>query len=160
MLPELTREEVHRVYQIALNHVRASRLTDAELIFTPAQIALACLSMASPHLAVSWAHLKLADNADAILTAVQPIKDMIIAHGSPPDVEAVRDVDRRLKLCKNPEKVVGSRAYMKKQQEAEQKADEKRRRKAAEVRRAMEEGDPFGSELAGDGGMDDDDDDD
>ncbi|KZT74737.1 cyclin-like protein [Daedalea quercina L-15889] len=160
VLPELTREEVHRVYQIALNHVRASRLTDAELIFTPAQIALACLSLASPHLAVSWTRLKLAEDADMLLSAIQPIKDMVVAHGSSPDVEAVRDVDRRLKLCKNPEKVMGSRAYMKKQQEAERRADEKRKRKAAEVRRAMEEGDPFGSELARDGAMDDDDDDD
>ncbi|KAH9937569.1 cyclin-like protein [Fomitopsis serialis] len=159
-IPETTREEVHRAYQIALNHVRASRLTDAELLFTPAQIALACLSTASPHLAVSWARLKLADQADALLSGIEPIKAMVGAHGALPNLEAVRDVDRRLKLCKNPEKVVGSRAYLKKQGEAEQKADEKRRRKAAAVRKAMEEGDPFGSELAGDGGMEDDDDDD
>lgn len=72
----------------------------------------------------------------------------------------MREVDRRLKLCKNPEKVVGSKAYAKKQDEAERKAEEKRRRKAAETRKAMEDGDPFGSELTGDAGVDDDDDDD
>ena len=118
------------------------------------------MSLAAPELANSWARLKFPESADTLLSTSERIKEMIAAQGTPPDVEAVRNVDRRLKLCKNPEKVVGSRAYMKKQEEAERRAEEKRRRKAANVRKAMEEGDPFGSELAGGGGMEDDDDDD
>lgn len=96
-----------------------------------------------------------------ILSVIEPIKTMILEEGITPNVEAVREVDRRLKLCKNPEKVPGTTAYKKKQEEAERKAEEKRKRKAEEVRRAMEEGDPFGSELAARAAeLDDDDDDD
>lgn len=159
-MPWVNKDEARRAYQLALIHVHASRLTDAEFIFTPSQIALACMSLAAPELAASWARLRFSQTANTLLSNIEPIKDMVIAQGSPPDVEAARNVDRRLRLCKNPEKEVGSRAYLKKQEEAERKADEKRRRKAAKVRKAMEEGDPFGSELAGNGGMEDDDDDD
>lgn len=64
-------------------------------------------------------------------------------------MESVRTVDRRLKLCKNPEKEPGSKAYLAKKAEEERKAEEKRNKKADEVRRAMEDGDPFGDELNG-----------
>ena len=97
------------------------------------------------------------------MDVLEPIKALILRDGSPPDVEAVREVDRRLRLCKNPEKIPGTNAYNKKQQELERKADEKRRRKAEAARIAMEEGDPFGSVLAKKAvaaDMDDDDDDD
>ncbi|KAF9821930.1 hypothetical protein IEO21_00360 [Rhodonia placenta] len=98
-------------------------------------------------LAATWLRSKYPDTPEPpALTVVETISTLIVANGSPPDVEAVREVDRRLKLCKNPEKVVGSKAYAKKQDEAERKAEEKRRRKAAETRKAMEDGDPFGSE--------------
>ncbi|CCM00917.1 uncharacterized protein FIBRA_02963 [Fibroporia radiculosa] len=158
-LPDAPMDELRAAYDIALKHVRAARLTDAELVYTPSQIALACLSLAAPTLASSWARWKFPNQPEPpVLAVLESIKTMIATHGVPPDVEAVREVDRRLKLCKNPEKVVGSSAYQKKQEEAERKADEKRRRKAAEVRKAMEDGDPFGSELVG--GLDDDDDDD
>lgn len=75
------------------------------------------------------------------------IKLLITQSGQPPDVDSVRTVDRRLKLCKNPEKVVGSSAYLAKKKEEERKAEEKRNRKAEEVRRAIEDGNPFGDEL-------------
>lgn len=137
-------------------------MTDAELIYTPAQIALACFALASPAVATSWVRSKHPNVMDPpILSVIEPIKTMILEEGITPNVEAVREVDRRLKLCKNPEKVPGTTAYKKKQEEAERKAEEKRKRKAEEVRRAMEEGDPFGSELAARAAeLDDDDDDD
>lgn len=58
----------------------------------------------------------------------------------------IREVDRRLKLCKNPEKVVGSSAYLAKKAEGERLAAEKRTKKADEVRNNIG-GDPFGSEF-------------
>jgi cyclin H len=94
---------------------------------------------------------------------VNAIKLLITQSGQPPDVDSVRTVDRRLKLCKNPEKVVGSSAYLAKKKEEERKAEEKRNRKAEEVRKAIEDGDPFGDvlrEKAETGLVDDDDDDD
>ena len=36
----------------------------------------------------------------------------------------MREVDRRLRLCKNPEKVPGTRAYLARQAEVERKAQE------------------------------------
>lgn len=167
-LPDISVDEVRKAYDTGLAHVRAARLTDAELIYTPSQIALACLDLAAPSLAHTWVHTKQTSaptssspsEEDAILSVLEPIKQMIITQGRSPDVEAVREVDRRLKLCKNPEKVVGSNAYNKKLEEKQRKADEKRKRKADGIRRAMAAGDPFGSELVEKEDLDDDDDDD
>jgi cyclin H len=143
-------EQSQDVYDIALNHVRASRLTDAELIYTPSQIALACLSLASPDLATEWAKAKLPVDSPAytiLQSIVEAIKSLVILSSLPPDVESVRAVDRRLKLCKNPEKVVGSNVYLAKKAEEEKKAMEKMMRKAEKAKKAMEEGDPFGDVL-------------
>ena len=85
---------------------------------------------------------------------------MILTQGSAPEVEAVREVDRRLKLCKNPEKIVGSNAYNKKREEEERKATEKRNRKGEQIRKAMADGDPFGNALGDQDVVDDDDDED
>ncbi|KAI0778062.1 cyclin-like protein [Trametes elegans] len=148
-LPDTPIEELSKAYETAVGHVRAARLTDAEFIYTPSQIALACFSLASPALASAWAHAKFPASArPLVLDVLEPIKALILRDGSPPDVEAVREVDRRLRLCKNPEKIPGSNAYNKKQQEKERKASEKRKRKAEAARIAMEESDPFGSEMA------------
>lgn len=164
-LPDASIEELSRAYEAAVGHVRSARLSDAEFIYTPSQIALACFSIASPTLASAWAHAKFPSTPHPpVLDILDSIKALILREGSPPDVEAVREVDRRLRLCKNPEKIPGSNAYVKKQQEKERRADEKRLRKAEAARIAMEEGDPFGSELAKKAAaaaeLDDDDDDD
>ncbi|KAI0724426.1 cyclin-like protein [Cerioporus squamosus] len=162
-LPDVSIEELSKVYEMAHDHVRAARLTDAEFIYTPSQIALACFSLASPALASAWARAKFPSSPHTpALDVLEPIKEIIYRDGSPPDVEAVREVDRRLRLCKNPEKIPGTNAYIKKQQEKDRKAEEKRLRKAEAARIAMEEGDPFGSELAKKAveDLDDDDDDD
>lgn len=74
---------------------------------------------------------------------------MILRDGDVPSVEVVREIDRRLRLCKNPEKIVGSKAYLKKQAKEEQAATEKREKKAEVVRKAAE-ADPFGDPLAED----------
>lgn len=141
------------VYDKALGHVRASRLTDAELIYTPSQIALAAISLVVPELALQWSASKLTLvssssllSADTLPVVIDGIKSLITSAGHPPDLEAVREVDRRLKLCKNPEKVVGSSAYVAKQAEEAKKAEEKRNRKAVEVSQTIQE-DLFGNEL-------------
>jgi cyclin H len=125
-----------------------------ELIYPPSQIALACLSLAHPEIAASWARSK---NADTALEAVRTIKQMITRDGDIPSVEVVREIDLRLKICKNPEKVAGSKAYLAKKAKEEREAELKRMRKAETVRKAVEQGDPFGEELAGRGNLDDDD---
>lgn len=162
-MPDVSIDDLQNTYEAATTHIRAARLTDAEFIFTPSQIALACFSLASPTLASTWARAKFPSLPHPpVLDVLEPIKAIILRDGAPPDVEAVREVDRRLRLCKNPEKIVGSNAYNKKLQEKEKKAEEKRKRKAEAAHIAMEEGDPFGSELAKKAAaeLDDDDDDD
>ncbi|KAJ7900135.1 cyclin-like protein [Mycena olivaceomarginata] len=131
------------IYDAALRHVRASRLSDAELIYTPSQIALAALSMASAQLATEWAESKFPSGSPSLSTlqsTLGSITTLIEAAAHPVDVERVRGVDLRLKLCKNPEKVVGSKAYLAKKAEEDRKAEEKRNRKRET---------PFGDELAG-----------
>lgn len=160
-LSDIPMDDLRHAYDTALTHARASRLTDAELIYTPSQIALACMSIASPALAAAWLRFKSGQGGDEpILAILESIKSMILTEGSPPDVEAVREVDRRLKLCKNPEKIPGSNAYNKRLAEKQRKAEEKRMRKAEMIRKAMDAGDPFGSALTGEVDLDDDDDDD
>ncbi|KAF9044863.1 cyclin-like protein [Hymenopellis radicata] len=143
-------------YEVALNHVRESRLSDAELVYTPSQIALACMSNVFPEESNEWLKSKFPpEGLPAIQNTIQSIKDMMTTSGIPPDVESVREVDRRLRLCKNPEKVVGSKAYVARKEEQERKATEKRNRKAEGV---GPDEDPFGHELTK--GVDDDDDED
>lgn len=101
--------------------------------------------LAQPDLAKSWAQAK---DALPSLEAAESIKEMILRDGDVPSVEVVREIDRRLRLCKNPEKIVGSKAYLKKQAKEEQVAAEKREKKAEVVRKAAE-ADPFGDELVG-----------
>jgi len=149
---QLPHSELDQAYNQAMSHVRASRLTDAELIYSPAQIAAACLSLASPQIANTWMKAKGTDGSFI------PSLCAIIQEGSNlPGVEMIREVDRRLKLCKNPEKVVGSSAYLAKKAEEERLAAEKRTKKADEIRTASGD-DPFGSELGAP--LDDDDNDD
>lgn len=156
-------------YDTALLHIRSSRLTDAELVYTPSQIALASLLIVAPETTLRWFSSKVSQNPStsalslhALQATVEEIKAVIISTGVHPDINSVREVDRRLKLCKNPEKVVGSKAYLAKQAEEEKKAEEKRNRKADGVRKAMHEADPFGNTLSAEkpGLVDYDDDDD
>ena len=137
------------VYDSAMDHIRAARLTDAELIYTPSQVALAALSMAAPTLASQWMESKASKAADKLSvddlkTTVNQIQALIREFGHAPDVESVREVDRRLKLCKNPERVVGSKAYLAKKAEEEKRLAEKKSKKM------MDDDDLFGNELAGD----------
>jgi cyclin H len=144
------------LYDTALKHVRASRLTDAELIYPPSQIALAAFSLANPELASDWMTAKVTDDAslNSLKQVLDGVQSMIALQGQPPNVDDVREVDRRLRLCKNPEKVVGSKAYLAKKMDDERIAAEKRSKKAAESNQAMDDDDPFGTEIKSKGLVD------
>jgi len=62
------------------------------------------------------------------------------------DVEAVREVDRRLRTCKNPEKTAGSIVYENKKAAESKRASERKDEKLA-VARMLEDEDPFGGNL-------------
>jgi len=72
---------------------------------------------------------------------------MITSCGRAPNIESVREVDRRLKLCKNPEKVIGSKAYLARKREEDRKVEEKRNKKVGS-QKGIDESDPFGIELS------------
>jgi cyclin H len=130
-----------------LNHVRASRLTDAELIYTPSQIALAAFSIAWPEIASQWVTMKEPAELSSLSQVNEDIKLMITSWGRGPNIESVREVDRRLKLCKNPEKVIGSKAYLARKQEEDRKVEEKRNKKVGS-QKEKDGPDPFGIELS------------
>lgn len=129
-------------------------MTDVELIYPPSQVALACLSLAHPEIAAFWARSK---NADIALDAIESIKRTITQDGDIPSVDVVREIDRQLKICKNPEKVVGSKAYLAKKAREEKEAELKRMKKAESVRKVADQGNPFGEEMVGQANLDDDD---
>lgn len=105
-------DSIKDIYNAAIDHVRTSRLTDAEFIYAPSQIALASLYLASEELAEQWAHAK-GLNQDALQT-IKEAAVMIAKENEGPktDVDVVREIDRRLRLCKNPEKIPGTKAYV------------------------------------------------
>jgi len=125
---------------------------------------LAAFALANADLALQWIATKLSQPADVdgLKQVVNHIQFLISSQGQPPSVDAVREVDRRLRLCKNPEKVVGSKAYLAKKLDDERIAEEKRNKKLADSQQATtnEYGDPFGNELKPKGLVDYDDDDD
>jgi len=116
------------------------------------------MSLAAPDLTSKWLESKEnmpipearsdippRPSSTAISTSLEAITNMITSCAKVPHVEAVREVDKRLKLCKNPEKVVGTKAYLARKAEAEKKAEEKRNKKV-EGQKATDK-DPFGEEL-------------
>jgi len=149
---QLPPPELEQIYNQAMGHVRASRLTDAEFVYSPAQIAAACISLASPPVADTWMRSKGSDGS-----FINPLSAMLQEGSKLPGVDMIREVDRRLKLCKNPEKVVGSSAYLAKKAAEERLAAEKRTKKADEIRNTLSGEDPFGNDLGVT--LDDDDDD-
>jgi len=117
------------------------------LIYTPSQIALAAFSLTWPEIASQWAAAKEPAELNNLSKVIEDIKLMVTSCGHAPNIESVREVDRRLKLCKNPEKVIGSKAYLTRKREEDRKAEEKRNKKA-ELQKGMDDSDPFGNELS------------
>jgi cyclin H len=133
------------------------RLTDAEFLYTPSQIALAAFHMADPSLTERWLSSKLALASESKLIAnqamfkttldsllkdvIDPLVLLVEQAKKAVDVEAVREVDRRLKFCKNPEKNPESSLYKKREREKEEQESRKREKKIAEAK--AREVDPF-----------------
>ncbi|QRV76383.1 Cyclin, C-terminal domain [Ceratobasidium sp. AG-Ba] len=145
-LPELDQESAKRVHATALGHMRAARLTDAELIYTPSQIAIACIYIADAHMAETYLAAKGSAN---MLTLVQEVADLIEREGKGADVGLVKEIDRRLKLCKNPERVPGTKLYEARQAKADAAAEKKRSLKAASTQESMKsQEEMFGPSIA------------
>ncbi|KAG8756751.1 hypothetical protein FRC14_002678 [Serendipita sp. 396] len=126
-LPDVRPEAIKDIYNAAVDHVQSSRLTDAEFIYTPPQIALASLYLASESLGSQWARAKGMSATE--MDVIKEVAHLVSSEVFRVDQEQVREIDKRLRTCKNPEKVPGTAAYKKKQEAAEAHAASKRDKK-------------------------------
>ncbi|WVO16712.1 hypothetical protein L204_104393 [Cryptococcus depauperatus] len=157
-------EMILKALPIALNYLSTSYLTDAELIFTPSQISLACWRMADKMLVESFLEQRYTtafsntgipngmtddkssekdDGEDEgtlndsyqyplygltrsrLLEILDQIQEMISSTEGDIDLKKVKEIDKRLRQCANPEKIPGTALYIRRKQEKEtaEKAD-------------------------------------
>lgn len=95
-------------------YVAASRQTDLELLYAPSQIALASLALAAPAVVQAYLGAKHGglegqaerERLEGVLREVG--RAIVQSQGETVDMARVKDVDRRLRTCTNPEKIPGS----------------------------------------------------
>nr|ODN89598.1 cyclin H [Cryptococcus depauperatus CBS 7841] len=123
-------EMILKALPIALNHLSISYLTDAELIFTPSQISLACWRMADKMLVESFLEQRYQYplyglTRSRLLEILDQIQEMISSTEGDIDLKKVKEIDKRLRQCTNPEKIPGTALYIRRKQEKEtaEKAD-------------------------------------
>lgn len=115
-------ELIQRVLPSALESLRWSRYSDAEFIYTPSQVALACFRIANAELVDSFLEFRYAAASttegaglpygmplDDLLRLTKEIEGVIRAAGKGEfDIKHIKDIDKRLKSCTNPEKIPGT----------------------------------------------------
>jgi cyclin H len=98
----------------AQSYLRSSRHTSAELIYSPSQIALACLHLVSPSLVESYLSSKEPKaertkttklERETMVKLLREIGELVtFIQKNPVEKDKVKDVDKRLKWARNPEK--------------------------------------------------------
>ena len=110
----------------ALKSLEKSRLTDAEFLYTPSQIGLACWRFAAaPSVAefLNWRYETMPDAygierpllegiLDEIQGEIASVRDVDGDVGKGVDMAAIKGVDKRLRMCTNPEKTPGTALYV------------------------------------------------
>ncbi|GAA5964990.1 hypothetical protein JCM3765_004819 [Sporobolomyces pararoseus] len=137
----------------AQSYLRTSRHTSAELIYSPSQIALSCLHLVSPSLVESYLSSKQsnAENKSKstlertkMIKLLQEIGEMITnCQKNPVAKDKVKDIDKRLKWARNPEKDPSSALYKKRKREEEEEKERKEREKAAKRPKVEDDGSVF-----------------
>lgn len=83
-----------------MDHIRHSRLTDLEFVYTPSQTAAAAWYLASPELTESWGRAKgMTEESMRYIRDASVLIAEEEARGET-DVEFVREIDRRLRVLK------------------------------------------------------------
>lgn len=116
-------------------------------MYTPSQIALAAFHLADPSMTERWLKEKLslvststlrkdapapAPSVDeTVRDVIDPLVELVDKGKKAVDVEMVREVDKRLRYCKNPEKDPESSLYKKRQAEEEEESQRKKTKKEA-----------------------------
>lgn len=114
-------DSLQRSLPAALEHLSASRYSDAEFLFAPAQIALACWRLANRELVDNFLEFKY-QAAEAEEGAGLPygtelgelrrllgeVEEVVRGANAKFELKKIKEVDKRLKSCTNPEKVPGT----------------------------------------------------
>ncbi|GAA5871504.1 hypothetical protein JCM16303_000776 [Sporobolomyces ruberrimus] len=140
----------------AQSYLRTSRHTPAELIYSPSQIALSCLSLVSPSLVTSYLSSKTTLNEqrrnhkieqleqEVMEKLLKEIGEMVtMSQKNPIAKEKVKDIDKRLKWARNPEKDPSSALFKKRKREEEEEKERKEREKAAKRPKVEDDGSVF-----------------
>jgi len=109
-------DRIQRVIPKALEHLQNSRLSDVEFLYTPSQIGLACFRPTDTSLVddfLSWRYetdpLIYGVEKDRLMEILGEIEELIRGVGTDEvDLKKVKEVDKRLKGCTNPEKIPGT----------------------------------------------------
>ncbi|WVW86328.1 hypothetical protein I302_108370 [Kwoniella bestiolae CBS 10118] len=157
----------------ALNNLSSCLLTDLEFIYTPSQISLACFHLSNTQLVegyLEYKYFNISESStgdldgegstgneaipfgmekDRLLEILNDI-EMIIkrdGHGEF-DLKKVKEVDKRLKNCTNPEKIPGTALHVKRKREKETaEAASKAAKTAKATAAALDRESVFGSVL-------------
>lgn len=128
-----------------MDHIRHSRLTDLEFVYTPSQTAAAAWYLASPELTESWGRAKgMTEESMRYIWDASVIIAEEEARGEM-DVEFVREIDRRLRVLK------GMRDRAREKQDKavlEAKKARKEQQAARKSMASMEVDDVFGTAAA------------
>lgn len=114
-------DNLQRALPAALEYLSASRYSDAEFLYSPAQIALAAWRLANKELVDNFLEFKY-QAAEAEEGAALPfgaplaelrivlaeVEAVVAASTAKFDIKKIKEVDKRLKGCTNPEKVPGT----------------------------------------------------
>jgi len=109
-IPEIDPSTISSSASKAQSHLRTSRHTSLELLYTPSQIALSCLSLSSPSLAHSYLLSKTSKPTQTQKVEVEKMERLlnevgaVVKESKGIDKERVKDIDKRLKWARNPEK--------------------------------------------------------
>lgn len=99
-------------------YIASSRQTDLELLYAPSQIALSCLSLAAPSLVATYLEAKHPGlegqlERERLQRIMQDVgREIVRSQSELIDMARVKEVDRRLRTCSNPEKIPGSALYV------------------------------------------------
>ncbi len=115
-MPRVSIERIQKAFPAALEHLQASRLSDSEFLFTPSQIGLACFHLADAPLIddfLSWRYESDTSiygiEKDRLVGILSEVEEVVREVGTGEvDLKKVKEVDKRLRGCTNPEKIPGT----------------------------------------------------
>lgn len=123
-LPNTPLSTINTLIQATHPLIAFSRQTDLELTYAPSQIALAAMHQTNPELINTYlTHINTSSPAegdknprtalpiptDALVAILEDIKSVLREQGSKTlSMERVKEVDRRLRTCANPELIKGT----------------------------------------------------